>query len=234
MLVCNRCSFRCEKRLQLIKHEFETHCFEPTFSTICGIKGCLYSFKVGSTYSSFKTHANRKHPNWQVEVETTVTYHDNPLEPPAPCSIDPTEDPLASSESSPPINDTPSASSSALIDNDFSSLDGDVVNGRYSIDHTAALFLLTFKERYMLPQAAINFAVGAVNGIVTSACESVRQSLLTNTDLPTDKISSYLELEDPFASLQTEYQQTRFYCQVFGMVVSVHLVKDNCLFTSKL
>ena len=69
----------------------------------------------------------------------------------------------------------------------------------------------------MLPQAAIDFAVGAVNGIVTNACES----LLTRVNLPTTDF----ELDDPFASLQTEYQQSKFYRQEFGMVVSVLFTK---------
>ena len=35
-----------------------------------------------------------------------------------------------------------------------------------SAQNVAALFLLTFQEKYKLPQKAINFAVGSVNTIV--------------------------------------------------------------------
>ena len=58
----------CNVRLDLIKHLFISHSVEATFHFVCCIKGCLHSFKFGSTYSSFKTHANRKHPNWQDYV----------------------------------------------------------------------------------------------------------------------------------------------------------------------
>ena len=166
----------------------------------------MHSFKVGSTYSSFKTHASRKHPNWQADIENTVPFHEDPNELETPEPFGDHEQPASTSQS---------------INNDAPSSEDDVPNGTLSIERTAALFLLTFKERYMLPQAAINFAVSAVNGIVTSACESIQQSLLTSINLPTDEISTHFEPEDPFASLQTEYQQTKFYRQVFGMVVSV-------------
>ena len=85
-------------------------------------------------------------------------------------------------------------------------------------ERAAAMFLLTFKEKYMMPQAAINFATGAINGII----DSVRDSLLQSIQNDSDNISLPVNVqhEDPFSSLRTEYQQTKFYREEFGMIVS--------------
>ena len=65
---CSSCSYRCKTQLKLVKHTFESHSIEPTFQYKCGIKGCIHQFHSGSTFSSFKTHANRKHPNWHESI----------------------------------------------------------------------------------------------------------------------------------------------------------------------
>ena len=56
--VCSRCSFQCICRLQLIKHCFESHSYEPTFRVECRIRGCCHVFTFWAMYSSFKTHAS--------------------------------------------------------------------------------------------------------------------------------------------------------------------------------
>lgn len=53
------------------------------------------------------------------------------------------------------------------------------------VQKSSALFLLSCKERFRLPQTAINFAIGAVNAIVNDVCDLAKQSiehaLSTNT-----------------------------------------------------
>ena len=73
-----------------------------------------------------------------------------------------------------------------------------------SAERTAAMFLLTFKEKYKLPQASIHFAVGAINQIVDRVCESIKEDVENNE-------ATRFQYQDPFASLQSEYQQTKFY-----------------------
>ena len=88
-------------------------------------------------------------------------------------------------------------------------------------ERTAALFLITFQERYGLSQAAINFAVGSINGILDGVSESIHetaQGLMEAGSCSLD--AAFKEREDPFASLQTEYKQLKFYREVFGLVVS--------------
>lgn len=55
-----------------------------------------------------------------------------------------------------------------------------------SAQRTAALFLLTFQERYKLSQTAILFAVGTINTIVDGACKSLRESIQERGSLTTD------------------------------------------------
>ena len=67
-LQCSICCYRSSARLDLIKHAFSSHSFDPTFHFVCGIHSCLHRFKSGATFRSFKTHAHRKHPHWQEDV----------------------------------------------------------------------------------------------------------------------------------------------------------------------
>lgn len=90
VLSCTLCSFRCNMRLDLIKHSFAVHSMEPAFHFVCGIRGCLHSFRFGSTFSSFKSHASRKHPNWQESVNDEAT-HTAPSPPPLVPSLDPNQ-----------------------------------------------------------------------------------------------------------------------------------------------
>ena len=46
-----------------------------------------------------------------------------------------------------------------------------------SAEEAAALFLLTFKEQYKLPQRAINFAVGSISTILQSVCGTIQSCL---------------------------------------------------------
>lgn len=69
---CNRCSFICSEEIMLFKHAFEAHSYEPNFIIICGVGGCPCTFKLGSTYSSFLNHCNRKHYNWRETLKSSV------------------------------------------------------------------------------------------------------------------------------------------------------------------
>ena len=86
----------------------------------------------------------------------------------------------------------------------------------------AALFLLTLQEKYRLSQAAINFAVGSINSIVNGVCHSIQGSVshaLQGNASP-NTVLQCIEHDDPFAMLKTEYQQSKFYKNEFGLVVS--------------
>lgn len=211
---CTACSFCCNSRLDMIKHSFGTHSVEPTFHLVCGIRGCLHSFRFGSTFSSFKTHASRKHMNWQHELNESCEATPTPLiEVPVPVSEN-----LAETRQEEFTNDDLSRRSELeLLRSNVCTL-----HSRLSAKRSAALFLLTLKERYKLSQTAINFAVGSINGIVDSVCESLQESVQSSLDIGkgcSDVTACFNEREDPFILLQTEYKQSKFYREEFGLVV---------------
>lgn len=207
----------------MIKHSFETHSMEPMFRLVCGIRGCTYSFKVGSTFSSFKTHASRKHPNWQSVLKESDLSQVPSSEPPinlAEATL--TEQDCLNSEVDDPSTELPSGSivAPAYI---TSEVQIHVPRPCVSAKRSAALLLLTFQERYRLSQTAVNFMVGSVSTIVDNVCDSLQeavQSSLQKGHCTVDVAACFDVREDPFAQLQTEYKQTKFYQKEFGLVVS--------------
>lgn len=168
----------CDRRLQFIKHLFVTHSMEDNFCLVCGIKGCFHSFKFGSSFSSFKTHASRKHPNWQQFVNDTREL---------PLDVLPSQSPSEMTKASGPDNETPVQFVEQLAD-DVLNLPSTSEREQHtsgiistctcqSAQETAVLFLLRFKEQYKLPQTAINFAVGSINSIVEGVCDNVYESV---------------------------------------------------------
>lgn len=215
-LSCTLCPFRCISRLQLIQHSFQTHSVEPTFHFVCGIKGCLHTFKIGATYSSFKSHASRKHPNWRDHLDELV---------PSPVVSEPDiaqdHEPI-STEVDEVHLDVDMTRSDEAVARSTSQMTS---QSSSKVQDTAALFLLTFQEKYRLSEAAISFAVGSINTIVEGACEAARfsvEQLLESGASPssTDIRACFEQQNDPFASLHTKYQQSTFYRDIFGLVVS--------------
>lgn len=175
----------------------------------CGIKGCSHCFKCGSTYSSFKTHASRKHPNWYEYVNTdTVAAVPSAVAPGDSSSANTEELPLANPLQHAPCPDQAEYSELETISSYQSCSEA---------QRRAALFLLTFKEKYRLSQAAIDFAVTSLQTIVHSVCASAVAAVERDAS---SVAAIAANIEDPFASLRTNYQQTLFYRQEFGLVVS--------------
>ena len=67
------------KKVDFVKHTFTVHSVEPSFFYVCGIQRCLQGFKCGASFSSFKTHAIRRHPNWQEQNLTVFLRRHLPL-----------------------------------------------------------------------------------------------------------------------------------------------------------
>lgn len=147
---CDSCCYRCNIQLEVIKHKFNTHSPEPLFRLKCGIQGCSYTFSSGSSFSSYKTHASRKHPNWQSYLKPTFSQG----------SID--EPPASISE-----QDDCMDTFSEVEYNEVEYTPSDTgVPQEVTPKVPAALFLLTFKEKYNLSQRAIDYAVGSITTIV--------------------------------------------------------------------
>ncbi len=198
VFACTSCTFQSNTRLLLIKHQFSCHSVEPSFRLTCGIRGCSHLFKFGSTISSFKTHASRKHTNWQenVEIEEPAMPSNTPSEYDSTATDDPLQDPLGSINSQTDLNDPVNDPANTQVVDTISS------------QKIAALFLLTFKEKFIIPQTALNFAIGSISSLIDCAREEGRDGI------------------DPFECLRTEYMQTKFYREKFGLVVSKNNVSS--------
>lgn len=206
--------------MNLIKHTFNTHSSEANFRYICGINGCLHSFKSGMSFKSFTNHASRKHSNWPHCLSTTVPV----------CSAESVRDGFPGDEHD-LLNDTEAAAHGLAEDSSMLVENGDIlpedltlvkssVNNQPTTEKIAALFLLNFKERYKLTQTSINFAVGAINGILDGVCSTIQQKLQNSLEEGRYSPADHFHHDDPFDELQTEYQQSNFYQQEFGLIVS--------------
>lgn len=210
---CSLCPYRSDRRFHLIKHTFDCHSMEPSFHFICGMQGCQHSFKFGSSFSSFKSHASRKHKNWQAILEVNDAESSISSLSAAISTFDSgdVDLPFLSPVTNEPDSTMVQPSASFVQDNsDLNRSENSADSGVSPASKSAAMFLLTLKERYNLPQTAIDFAVGTIHGIISNVCDSIQ-------------VPHACEVEDPFGLLETEYKQNKFYRDVFGLVVSVQL-----------
>ena len=185
-----------------MRHTFESHSSEPNFSFTCGIDGCPQTFEC---YSSIRSHISRRHGGSERNLPAATTDEHGT---------------------------TSGDVSSINLDDETvagSGLELSVVcpTGSDRLARSAALFLITLKEKYALTQSAIDFAVGQVNEIVTYVAEDLKASvesalrevsLETGAEVP-DLVGCYEECR-PFLHLETEYMQTKFYRENFSLVVS--------------
>ena len=94
---------------------------------------------------------------------------------------------------------------------------------------SAALFLLSLKEKHRLTQTCIDYTVSQVQEMVTfiiddlkSATEHSIQQQLADTHVELPDISLCFENINPFKGLETEHKQMKFYKDTFGLVVSTY------------
>ena len=152
---------------------------ESGFHFVCGIKGCAHSFKFGSTFSSFKSHATRKHPNWQesvAEAENVIAEASIPH-----TSQTLTTDPERDANQVESADQQAESQSLNVCEPELSSSVPSApcpesVSCR-SAQETTALFFLAFKEQYKLPQTAVNVAVGFITSILTTMCATLQESM---------------------------------------------------------
>ena len=98
------------------------------------------------------------------------------------------------------------------------------LTAQQSLKRSTALFLLTLKERYQLTQAALDFTVPQVKEMMfydhQDKVAAINTALSSQPTTSTQELSDCLEYTNPFAGLETEYLQTKYYREHFGLVVS--------------
>ena len=207
---CKLCSFRCIGNYLLLKHLFEAHSGIQGFSLECPVSGCSHTFSQGAHFSSFLCHANRKHQNWKDKIESSRA-----LEIPASSEANAVNHPSADMDT---IDETANHLNSGVPEPHSQCVP--VHDPRA----TAGRFLLTLKERHRLSQVAISFTINSVREIVSQACHNI------TTSAATAGVSISSEALDPFCGLDTEYLQSKFYEEHFGLVVSVeYYIQDLCV-----
>jgi len=215
---CDYCCFCSENKIIFIKHQFQAHRYESSFSYKCEISPCDHIFATGSSYASFLTHCNRKHDKWRKALLSLPINEEN----------------------EPRRNDDPDStnqSDEAVLLNSSDSMDfncEDLIDlehystSKEDIERAVAQFLLIFKEKYRLTQAALNFAITSLIDIVNFTSRNIEQSVraqLVGVDPHVDSLlSKCFTTPDPFVNLRTEYQQNKYYRDNLGLIVRYHVV----------
>lgn len=218
VIVCESCCFRCTTYRHWLRHTFEAHSMEPTFQVHCGINGCPSSFQ---RYSSMLSHISRKH-----EVDKDLCYNPSVVSVPNP-SV--TSVPEANGGHEESHGDLPEDDSSGL-DKENSSTQGNRSIGDRNSSESAALYLLTLKEKHRLTQASIDYALGHVRHMtkfiiqdIRSAVEHRAQQYFLDSDnaIQVPDFSSCFSGIDPICGLETEHLQSKFYKEHFNLLVSL-------------
>lgn len=219
MYHCNYCCFCCIDKITFIKHRFQAHSFESTFSYKCEISSCNHLFTSGSSYASFLTHCNRNHDKWREFLSAYVSLGE--INGPGPSG-----EPLVNEDHSSDETVTLSNASDIVVDplNYEDLMEVEHCNTpEMDIERSVGQFLLIFKEKYRLTQAALNFALSSLTDIIKLTTKNIEQSVqrqLVEIDPSIDSLSQCFTFSDPFINLRTEYQQNKFYRDNLGLIVS--------------
>ena len=211
---CTYCSFRSDDKILLIRHLFQAHCHQDNFEYECEISLCTHHFTTGATYASFLTHCNRKHGNWRSLISKTCGSGDHHSLQSVTEDGSDVPNQLQQEQSADTDLDTSDFNASGMHD----------IEDTFTTEKEAALFLLTLKEKYRLTQASLDFAVGCVNNIVNKTVKFIEESVMSSLGDQRDILlsNSCFSQIDLFQNLKTEYQQTKFYREHFGLVVSLY------------
>ena len=218
--LCRFCCFCCKEWNVFLRHTFQSHSNEPNFLFTCGVEGCQQTFR---TYASICSHLNRKHRHANLEevqsevIAGTSTYLSN--------EINNIEDNVSNYRDDDITESFPDDEDDDITTGSEDNID---VSGCTSTENylqrSAALFLLTLKERYQLTQTAINFLIRQVQNMIHYSLLNIKNSAelmgLITENITQSVLLDYFECVDPFKSLHSEYLQTKFYKDHFGLVVS--------------
>ena len=220
MPACSFCSFQSSNTIEIVKHLFQAHNSEDDFKYVCGISSCTRTFTKGSSFDAFRSHCARYHHNWrelvsesliESEVDTTGT------------SVSMTED-CCIADGSENVEGTsnPDLVESRMLTN----FNDDYVVGHVdTVKVAAANLILTLKEKFKLPQSAIDYTIQAVEEITMLSTDSMKKSVTNNllaSGLSINPSFNDCSSNSPFMELKTEYQQTKFFKENFGLVVSIY------------
>ena len=233
MTKCTFCSFQSLDKVELVRHLFQAHSSDSNFSYVCGISSCTRSFTKDSSFEAFRSHCTRYHHNWREILIPATGVGDGIMDNEMDTSCVPftdTEDNTVDHSSILEENlDSNDLENRPVISNSCSE---ELVDPE--IDHAnivkvaTANFLLTLKENFKLPQSSIDYTVKAVEEITIFSANSIKHSVMNHLhtagfDHSHDHLfDACFSPTNPFVELKTEYQQTKFFKEEFGVVVSMY------------
>ena len=91
--------------------------------------------------------------------------------------------------------------------------------------HAAALFILKTTEKHRLPLSAMEFLASDISSLVANAVHKVEERICaalsaTGADALVREICSEDAINNPFMGLETTYQQTKYFRDHLGLLVS--------------
>ncbi len=214
MYACKYCCFRCTQWLFFLRHSFQAHSSVPNFSFSCDVEGCHQTFKK---YSSIQSHLNRKHRNCDLENIR------NDLEHGSSVGNDFDQNSVNKDHDSDNTDGFDDEGSDDVGDHDEESEAVCSSQPKVTLEKSAALFLMTLKEKYKLTQTAVGFSIDQIITIIDISLQQAKDQVESivngvGTDIP--DLSECFNIDDPFAALNSEYLQTKFYREHFGLIVS--------------
>lgn len=208
---------------------------------MCGISSCTRVFTPGSTFDAFRSHCNQKHYNWQDNFIPSLEASrlEAALEAAIPCSTSSlttggTSESQGGSTCEISIhNDTNEVAQEEETLEETTDFNDAATHDQFSnavlrgdITKAAAKFILTLKERFKLTQVSLDYTVKAVDELMQLFSKCEQQSVSENPELAGS--SPY---QSPFDELSTEYQQTKYFKENFGLIVSAYIETFNYIVT---
>lgn len=190
---CQLCVTKAPDLKHLLKHIRQVHAHQPGFKLCCGLSGCPRMF---TTFEVFRNHVYAVHTDDEVISIPMPEEH-------------PTEE----------INDP-------LLDDDNDLSAGQSV--RQSRKKAAAIWILKIQEVYKLPQSTMENILTDVTGFIEDMLTELYEDVVSFLAEAGVEVSSVAGLSDlfrshanPFAGLQTQFTQLKFYIDALNLVVSV-------------
>ena len=152
------------------------------------------------------TDMNRKHQFWKEKLERTRTVTIDLIP-------EPSRTPEIEKQACPEVqHDCPFDSDARNVSDDDGIAIAECLSPADDPRVMAGKFLLMLKERHRMSQTAITYAVESVRKIISCTFDNLKASAI-GVNIDSEDI-------DPFRGLETEYFQTKFYKDHFGLVVS--------------
>ena len=214
---CTLCSFRSADGIEFTKHIFEAHSFDSEFRYMCGISSCTRVFESGSSFDAFRSHCNRKHHNWQHNFTPSFEDSSGITVSGSSCGSDTsTRETCESTECTlydhtESIQEARDFDENVVIAEAHDQPKSSNIVLREDVKKAAAKFILTLKEKFKLTQVSLDYTVKAVDELLVLSRKCDDQFVSENSELADSS---------PFEELRTEYQQTKFFNENFGLIVS--------------